>query len=436
MWWAALAAKAKDKTQVVSPPVSTRFADDLETQFTGAQTDLGTALEKAADAAQSRQDTLHYGKRQLARAINRDVSARAQVLAQEGRLFIAIVWLVTAVLLFIKTAQGPGAGLNASGSLLGWLPVADAGALAQLFLVVGLTALFVGAALWLYFKRRPDDRRPVKRQADRLGADIAAEAQALDADVALLTQPIQQGQGLSKDLEALAKAQHKVFEVQIFFKELSFLVPENHRQSMVDLRRYLSGRTEPATLIVFAVGLMLGLVTGWLAFAERGVPTGPTPDIMRYPVFFMLLMAGVSVYAVAGLLSNLASGFNQRDQDRAVEAALDGVRSAYLANNGPRLDDIVRRVDDAMAVTRSRAAAMEKASTKPAKPPSTAAAPEAVLAGDLQPGSSDHWQPTSEKPVFVETAFAASPRPFLRDGDSPPETSKIEGQPSRRRLLW
>lgn len=406
--------------------------------FDGAQTGLGTALDTASSAARDRQDNLAFEKRQLANAISRDVATRAQLLGQEGRIFIALVWLVTAGLLAIKSGQGPGVGLNAPGSFLAWLPASDAAPLAQVFLMVGAAGLFVGAALWLYFKGQPDDRRPVKRRADRLGADIAAQARALDTDVAQLTQKIQHGQGLSNDLQALTTAQHKVFEVQMFFKELSFLVPENHRQSMADLKQYLSGRAEPATLFVFAGGVALGLLMGWLGFAERGVQTGPTPDIMRYPVFFMLLVGGVSIYALAGLLSAVLSGFNLRDQDRAVEAALDGLRSAYLANNGPRLDDIIRRVEDAMTVTRSRAAALEKTAAKPQKSSSTNADHHASGPATKQrkAAPTETWQPTHEKPVFVETDFAASPKAFLRDGDSPAGRPKATPKTSRRRLFW
>ena len=408
------------------------FADAA--RFTTADSNLGAQLLFTANALDQRGKSLSAARRALAGELSARVGAEGRLVAQALRLTVGVIWLCIAIVLLVKSGQPVGAGL-APG---------EAGVLARVFFMAGVPASILAIAVAIYVQSTRGNNQRVRQAADRLGREIAAEAKALDHDISGLVQSISRGGSLGADIENLSKAQYKAIEAQMFFRGLRFLTPETHQQSMDDLKRFLASTGQASVLVVFATAFSLGAGLSYLVFAERGgYGGGPMPDIFLYPGYVLTLLIGGSVYLLAGVMSDILAPVFGAVRRRALEDALDAVRGAFIANDAPRFAEIVRRVDDAMAVLQSRAEALERdAARGPAR--SGGADLQGQTHTDCSPrahvdGPSDlAWRDRDSSAQFVDVRFQAAPKPFALDSESkqPARSDPAHNRDKSHRKKW
>jgi len=423
----------------------------LSESASSASSDLGALLLFSANEVGKNSQELSAQSAGLGRAISHRVSSEARLLAQGLRLTIGVVWLlIGAILLFLAKEGIPSisdpAAIFATGLAKG-LTVAEASGLARFFLIAGGGAAFLGVVSIGYITYRTGSNRDIRRQAERLGQHIAGVASGFDTHLTKLLQNVHQEHEPANAMASLSRAHLTAFEAQIYFNRVKYLNEERRHQALAELSASLSGNRGQggSTISVFLAGLLTGLglmivITLLMAMLGGKAPASGAsvallPDIMRFPKFFMILVYGGFLYAIAGLLCDAIKPFMGATRHKGLEDALDTVRGAYTAQNAPRHQEVIRRIDDAMGVFRAR---LDSLSAEVRRADGALETPEASdkyskingSQGEVQGSQSqnhqaglsaqnldsppwrDRGRDRDTRVRFVDSGFQSAPRPF------------------------
>jgi hypothetical protein len=357
---------------------------------------LGFLLRQSAHAIEQEREALIRRGLSLARAVDRRRGGELTLIAHFVRLLIGLFWLYLALRLDREALSALAAG----SALAGDLPVALAQALARLFLAlgaIGVAAAFVGA--WIVIGAGQGDNVALRRLAAGLGGEAAAIAKRFDEDLDRLRREMDDHARPADAVDDLSRMHLVALESAVFFSEIRFLTEPDRGAAARQFEAFLARfRARPAAsflaaLMVFTVGAMWGFIFGFirgLSLAPGVEP--PIPEPSGIPDWAILASLGLALlYALAGRLVELfRAPLTMSAVWRAREEALDALRAAFVAGAGPRIEDVIRRIEDALAVYRARL---------PAESAAHAALPE--------------------RPRFVEPAFAGAPPAFRVDAQAP-----------------
>ena len=349
---------------------------------------LGFLLRQSANSIGRGRRLLSERGRALAAAIDAQGREDAVLLAQAARLAIALFWLFIAVILAREVAAAGGAPVRG-------LAAGDAQMAARVFFALaalGVVAAFVGG-----FLARGLSGGAMREAADALGAASGRSArdygETLDA---LRAQLERQARRPGDALDDLARMHLVALEASAFFSEIQFLAETDGDDAVAKFRGFLRERA-PAPpgsgaggLLLFALGAAFGV--GLAAALREGAAAGLSSGL---PLWVLAASLGFALlYFAVGPLFRAAAGAADDLALRARAAALDRVRAAFAAENAPRLDDLVRRTEDAIAILKARLG------------------DDARREAAEQAGAEPAWRRPPEPPQFVAAAFDPAPPTF------------------------
>lgn len=374
---------------------------DFHAAFSAAGGDgalsLGFLLRQGANSIGRGRSFLEERGRALAAAIDAQSREEAVLLAQAARLAIALFWLFIAVMLAREVSASGGAPVRG-------LAAGDAMMAARVFFALaalGVVAAFVGGYL-----ARGGALGAARAEADALGAATGRIARDFGDSLDRLRADMEQHARRAGDaLDDLARMHLVALEAAAFFREIQFLADPDADDAEAKFRGFLRERAPapPASggggLLLFALGCLFGV--GFAAALRPGAGAGLSTGL---PFWVLAASLGFALlYFVVGPLFRAAGGVSTRAPGdlagRAREAALGRVRAAFAAEDAPRLDDLIRRTEDAAAVLKARL---------------DDHAPRAAAGVDPEPA----WRRPPPPPQFVDPRFDPSPPPFRAGGTS------------------
>lgn len=371
---------------------------------------LGFLLRQSAAAIGRGRALLAERAQALSLAILEKSGAETALYAQGARVAIALFWLFLAVILTREAATANGA-LFVRG-----LDPQSAAGLARVFIALsalGFVAAFVGG----FLVRARSGEAGVRREAAALGADAGRIAHDFGESLDTLRQRMDaHGEHPGGAIEDLSRMHLVAIEATAFFEEIQFLADPDAGDAASKFRGFLrrhapaGGPSSPAYPPLL-VGAALGLVFGFALWAGPASTLAPAGGLPLWAIAATLGLA--FLYAVMGrLFFGLAGPAAASLVEGARAEALAATRAAFLAEDAPRLDDLIRRTEDALAVFGARIDAGRSA---------------AELAADT---GEPHWRRPPEGPRFVSQAFQSAPPVFRPDAQAPAE--KIFSAPGRR----
>lgn len=365
---------------------------------------LGFLLRQSANAIGRGRRLLSERGRAMAAAIDAQGRENAVLLAQAARLAIALFWLFIAVMLAREMAAAGGAPVRGLAS-------GDAQMAARVFFALaalGVVAAFVGG-----FLARGLSGGAVREAADALGGATGRAArdygETLDA---LRAQLERQARRPGDALDDLARMHLVALEASAFFSEIQFLSDTDGDDALAKFRGFLRERAPapPASgagrFLLFALGAAFGV--GLAAALRPGAAAGFSSGL---PLWVLAASLGFALlYFAVGPLFRAAGGAADELALRARAAALDRVRAAFAAESAPRLDDLVRRTEDAAAILKARLG------------------DDARREAAEQAGPEPAWRRPPEPPQFVAARFDLAP-PAFRVGQSSARNNAEPKQP-------
>lgn len=379
----------------------------------GGDGSLSGRLRYSAGAIMRRQSDLAGEAARVAEAVGARLGGAVSMTAWTMRFLIALAWGFFAAELAWARFTGSTAGIVGLG------PVA-ADDIVPLIVVFGLAAsagliaVFLGAAA-VSLAGNADNRR-IRERATLFGDRAGGLALQFDAKLDELRRSMD-GRANAVDAVAdLSRAHLTALEAAVFFRDIQFLTDDE--DAAAKFRGYLArvsggggGTGKPQAFV-------LGILTGMIAMAFLYGPRIEAPVVaeLKYPAVQAWILLGGLAYLIAGLIAETLSGLVTAGVAReAREEALDAVRSGFVARGAPRVEDVIRRIEDALDVYKARARAPRGAGG------------EATNADDVPA-----WRKPPEGPRFVDAGFQAAPKTFLVG----PETAGEDGKGRRSRKIF
>lgn len=379
----------------------------------GGDGSLSGRLRYSAGAIMRRQSDLAGEAARVAEAVGARLGGAVSMSAWTMRFLIALVWGLFAAELAWARFTGATAGIIGLGPVaaedvmpLFWVFGAAAGA--------GLIAVFFGAAA-VSLAGNADNRR-IRERATLFGDRAGGLALQFDAKLDELRRSMD-GRANAVDAVAdLSRAHLTALEAAVFFRDIQFLTDDE--DAAAKFRGYLarvSGGGGTGKPQAFVLGILAGMIA--MAFLY-GPPRVEVPVVeLKYPAVQAWILLGGLAYLIAGLVAETLSGLVTAGVAReAREEALDAVRSGFVARGAPRVDDVIRRIEDALDVYKARARASRGTGDSASNADS-----------DIPP-----WRRAPEGPRFVDAGFQAAPKTFLVG----PETAGEDGKGRHPRKIF
>jgi len=424
----APAGKAQAPTPVAPDPtaslqpVGARVTDD---NLTSGQGPLGIEIRDSANAIVRRQSDLAFEGRNLAREILSRRAGAVTITAWAIRFVIALLWgAIAAQVVWAALSENTAAWIYGVGLVdrdlfrpLIYVFGASAGA--------GMLAVFFGAGLVTIMGNA--DNTKVRRIASSFGDRAADLALQFDDHLNKLRQAMNERDRPVEAVSDLSRAHLTALEAAVFFRHVQFLTSNTEAPQL--FRGYLfpgGGAKAGGEALVFMSGILVGAF-GMLMMMGMPEIKIDLPDfqLLGFPeeVEYWILLGGL-IYVLAGLFAELLSGTVAASfAAQAREEALEAARSGFVARQAPRVEDVIRRIEDAMDVYRARVESDRGAS----RLGSNAGAQSHIAASDDTPS----WRKAPEAPRFVDTGFQAAPKTFRTDA-----FAKAFYENSRRSILW
>jgi hypothetical protein len=352
---------------------------------------LSRRLHYSAGAIVRRQNELAEQARVLSAAIAARLGGAVSLGAWAIRIMVAFAWAGLA-------AQFAWALMSDSAApIIGFGPVA-AKDLRALMMVFGLAAAAgiggVMIGVLMVFASGNADNRKVRERAAAFGERAAELARQFDAELDKLRRAMDARSNPVDAVADLSRAHLTALEAAVFFRNIQFVTDDTEAQQK--FRGYLGrapgGGGGASDMPAFLLGVAVG-VSGTLLVATTPVAL-PVATKLAYPAAGLWIMAGGLVYLFAGLLAETMRGLIAMGAaNEAREAALDAVRSGFVSGDAPRVDTVIRRIEDALDVYKARVA----------RPGAKTSAADDIPA----------WRKAPEAPRFVDAGFQAAPKSFL-----------------------
>lgn len=391
--------------------------------------DLSFSLDRRlGDSAQSitqRQAMLQRGACDL-KAVMADRAGGEKSLTIWGvRFLIGAVWLGMALWLNQSALY---ARANDQATIFAGVPLQDVAPLMNAFVIAGAagTAFAVLMIAFVFISGNASNER-LRAQAEKFGDNLAQTARDLNAALKSHRNKVvesDRGGGVA----AASQAHLVALEASYFFRSISFLTTVNPDNADDAYRRFLNRYCPPGSgfniVDVLAMGLLgalIGLGAGWRLFREPTQAVDPTPlAIMQYPWAAQLLLFGGLAYLLFGIVIEAFSGaVGRREMTKARKDALDSMRSAYTAQEAPLESEVVRQVEDVVAILAARLGG--GAGANPAR--------SANQTGADYAGQDDipEWRRRDSSVKFVEAGFSPAPGRWRTDAYA----KKFEGESPR-----
>jgi len=387
--------------------------------------DLGERLERAADDITKRQALLRDSAIDLQRVSAARDRGERQLTIWGFRFLIGAAWLGLAGWLNQSALQARANDLPLANAM----PVDDAMVLAHTFFLAGASAL--GAALImiaLIFISGNGGNDRLRRRGEIFGDALAATAREFNNALKYFRDKISTGDKAAADIvPAVSQAHLTALEAKVFFRDISFLTMIDADGADVAFRGFLrrfcpsiGGFAFFDVLLGMMLGAIAGLGAGWTLFKPAvEAAAGPVGlAITQYPLALQTLLLGGGLYIVTGVVVELMSGlFTNGEMTKARKAALDSVRSAYIAQEAPLSSEVIRQVEDVVEILRARLGA--GSGGRNSLSPSEVAAQSPAYALKSQAAVSQFDDPDLDMPAwrrrdssvqFVETGFQAAPK--------------------------
>lgn len=356
--------------------------------------------------------------RAIASAIEHRRDGEASLIAYGFRLVIAVIWGVVGMQLELA-ALAVEAGRPVAG-FFGAIPPVHAHVLSGVFLLLagaGVISVLIGG--WIVMATGGGDNRRLRSIAARFGDEAADVAKRFDAALDALRARMDRRERKPADaVEDLSRAHLTALEAAVFFQDIQFLTDPDTDNAAAKFRGYLrahAGGYFGGDIVKVAamtlLGLMIGYAFAFVRYAPKAPAAAPTAldSIALYPWALGLILGLALLYALMGrVIDSFRGSMTAGAAIAAREEALDALRSAFVAGSAPRIEDVVRRIEDAVAVFRAR------------------------LGGHGSPGGHDShhaggarpdepaWRRSPEAPRFVEQTFLATPKTFRADPQPAP----------------
>jgi hypothetical protein len=220
-------------------------------------------------------------------------------------------------------------------------------------------------------------------------------------------------------VEELSRMHMTALESAAFFTDVQFLTDPDRSEAARKFRGYLAsaagggGGGAPsfgAALALLSAGFLGGIIVANIGAAPAtGASAAAAGSLFKYPLALFAVAGLGFVYAIAGLaLEALGGSITSSAAAQARDEALDSLRAAFVAGNAPRIDAIIRRIEDAMDVYKAR---LGQAGAGSASAHHAASPAEDELA----------WRRAPEGPRFVAQSFLAAPESFRADPVAAPQ---------------
>jgi hypothetical protein len=401
----------------LSAPLSSLFSS-RESEIGSEGFSLSFLLRESANAIERGKYMLGDRAREVSSAIAGRRDGELMLVTQGFRLLIALLWLFLGMTLDRQALAAAAAGAQSVSGM----PLGDAQIIARIFLVIGgigAIAAFLGG--FLVNLTGKASNLGVRRAAANLGAEAADLAKRFDAALDSLRVQMDRRGDRADAVEDLSRMHVTALEAASFFQGVQFLTDPDRGNAAAKFRAYLrdhasfggSGGASP--VIALLLGVVVGLALGYGAWAP---PAAPVPDapivvspLFAYPSVTIAALGGAVLFVAAGgLLGAFAGPVTASAGESARDEALDAVRGAFVAGNAPRIEDVIRRIEDALAVYKARLGGG-----------GTSAHHGAGGADKAALDDTPSWRRPPEGPRFVAPSFDAAPKAFLADA---PKTTK------------
>ncbi|MFQ5562934.1 MAG: hypothetical protein ACE5FO_05135 [Parvularculaceae bacterium] len=377
---------------------------------------LSIRLEESARAIIERR----AGLRDRARAVSASVADRqageVSLFAQSLRFLIGLGWLGIAMWLYFSVTQTPAE----DAALPFGLPLEDAMVLMRTFMIVGavgLAAAILAAAVTSIVGGA--DNAKLRQRGEELGEAIATASKEFDDDLDRFRRDMDARGDPADAVVDLSRAHLTALEAQAFFRELAFLFDADNENAGVEFRGFLRShappsKREPAGL-VFLVGLVVGAALAYAQVRLGGAPAAEAGEaagdsvplaIAQYPWALAALALGGVLFAAAGLIAAFIAQFFASAAAGGVDEALDALRSEFTAREAPRPVDVIRRIEDALAVFRARVGRLTERDRR-----ANRSADETAAEMADEPA----WRKRDTSVRFVDAGFQAAPKTWRAD---------------------
>lgn len=400
----------------LSAPLTSLFSHRDEAE-PDSEFSLSFLLRQSANAIERGKYLLGDRARAVSAAISDRRDGELMLLTQGFRLLIALAWLFIGLALDRQALTAIALGATSVSGM----PVGDAQVVARIFLVIGAigaVAAFLGG--FLVNLTGKASNIGVRRSAADLGAEAAELAKRFDAALDTLRAQMDRRGDRADAVEDLSRMHVTALEAASFFQGVQFLTDPDRSDASAKFRAYLrdhayyGGAAGASPILALLIGAVVGLCVGYGVWAP---PAAPVPDapvaasaLFTYPWVTMAALGGALLFVVAGgFLGAFAGPVTASAGESARDEALDAVRGAFIAGNAPRIEDVIRRIEDALAVYKARLGG---------------GGTSAHHAGDGAVGSLDEtpaWRRPPEGPRFVAPSFDATPKAFLADAQRSPK---------------
>ncbi|WP_411819533.1 hypothetical protein ABFZ85_12100 [Hyphococcus formosus] len=402
-------------------PTETSFPSDNPTHEREGALPLSARLEESAKDIVRRSDDLRLAARGLTIRIAERRAGEVTMLTHGLRFLIGLVWLGIATWLFygVMTARANGVAVTAGG-----IPVSDAIALVELFLMVAAAGL--GVALAVGFLTRilgNADNRRIRAEAETLGIEIAKASMEFDRDLTDLRAQMDNRNAPADAVIELSRAHLTALEACAYFREIAFLTGAEGDHAQRLFKGFLNrngGNPKSVPIVDFGLGTIFGVFLTLMFILPKPAPAEivETLGLAQYPWAVQVILLGAFLYAIAGLLMTLmAAPLTEGTATTARTEALDALRSSFTAQEAPRPADVVRRTEDLLDVFRARVGGRTPTSGGRKEFASGAkSANQSAFTNEEE--SIPAWRRRDSSVRFVETGFAGAPERWRTDAFS------------------
>ncbi|WP_428410492.1 hypothetical protein [Hyphococcus sp.] len=346
------------------------------------------------------------------------------------RFLIALGWLGLGFWLSQSALYARANGLETA---FGGTTPEDAVALSEPFLLAG----GVGAAaailmIAFVFLRGDATNDRLRRRSEAFGDELAREARKLNAALKSYRDKVVASASGAAGVAAASQAHLTALEAAYFFRNISFLTTVNADSADDAYQRFLhrycpsaSGYSFADIVVAIILGTIVGLGLGRKLFKPAAEGAEPLVlAIMDYPWAVQALVYGGLVYLLTGITMEFFSGvIGRREMSKARKDALDSMRSAYTAQEAPLESEVVRQVEDVVAILAAR---LGGAGTGAGK---TNHSGTDFSADAAEP----EWRRRDSSVKFVDAGFSPAPESWRTDAFSKKfEAQNLRGSGAKR----
>lgn len=440
-----LAPKASTAQPAAEPvePDQLAFSDPTKTLFPAAnmgdeQADelkfpLDERLAGSADSVNRREAMLRESAIDLKNISDARAGGEKSLTIWGFRFLIAAVWLGLGFWLYQSALY---ARANEMATAFGGVAVADAAPLAYAFVFTGVAGAAAAILMIAYvFLSGNATNGRLRNHAETFGDRLAHEARALNGSLKRYRDKVVSSADRNDGVSAASQAHLAALEASYFFRNISFLTTVDHEAADVAYQRFLKRYCPPAAgfglaevMIIGVFGVLLGLAAGWKIFSADAGPGGLADGaetsaiaIMQYPWAAQILVFGGLAYVVTGLVIEMLSGLvGSSEMMKARKDALDSMRSAYTAQEAPLESEVIRQVEDVVAILAARLGVGKSATANHS-------------ADFAEENDAPEWRRRDSSVKFVETRFAGAPERWRTDAYAKKFDASKPGEPGSKR---